>query len=142
MNLNINNLGFGAKYTVWGKKTSAETAEVYSNAPAKFAQKGSIAAQAQEYMQTPSIQKSIQQLPKDTFVRLHTGVLDGEGKKDDIVLGFAPYVSFETKTINEQIAAKKRLNGQDDLKLSLDESGVLNKDEINNWLNSIANICK
>ena len=138
MNLSANNLNFGAKYNVWGKQTCAQTAQVYKNAASKHSQKGLIAVQAQEYMQTPVIQKTVeQQLPKDAFVRLHTGVLDGEKKKEDMVLGFVPYIAFEAKTINEQIAISKALGGQDTLKLSLDETGNLNKNEINNWLDLI-----
>ena len=139
MDLNINNVNFGAKFTVYGKKTPAETAKVYDNAAKKYADKGSIAIQAQEYFETPQIQKSIKNLPKDTFVRLHTGVLDGENRKEDKVLGFVPYVAIETKTINEQCVLSKDLNEGDKLKLSLDQSGILNKQEINEWLQTITN---
>ena len=137
MNKNINNLSFGARYTVWGKQTPAETAKVYEDAARKYADNGSIAIQAQEYLATPSIQKCISELPKDTFVRFHTGVLDGEKKREDKVLGFVPYVSLETKTINEQIALSKALNKGDVLKLSLDESGCLDKNKINDWFSQI-----
>ena len=137
MNFNINNISFGARFTVWGKQTPAETAQVYDNAARKHADKGSIAVQAQEYFATPSVQKCISELPKDTFVRLHTGVLDGEKKREDKVLGFVPYVSLETKTINEQIALSKALDKGDVLKLSLDESGHLDKNKINEWFSKI-----
>ena len=139
MNLNLNNLNFGAKYTVWGKQTPIETAQVYDSMPKKQADKASMAVQAQEYFETPFIQNCIAQLPEDTFVRLHTGVLDGENKKEDKVLGFVPFVSFETRTVNEQLAVAKKLNGGDLLKFSLDETGNLNKQEINKWFASILN---
>lgn len=139
MNLNINNTNFGARYTVYGKKTPKETAQVYDGAAKKYADKGSIAIQAQEYFATPQIQKCIKNLPKDAFVRLHTGVLDGDNKKEDKVLGFVPYVAFETKTINEQFALSKALNDGDRLKLTLDESGHLNTQQINNWFKIIEN---
>ena len=138
MNFGINNVNFAARYNVWGKQTSAETAEVYDNASAKFADKGSSAVQAQDYFETPVVQKCIAELPEDTFVRLHTGVLDGENKKEDKVLGFAPYASFETRTINEQHKIAKKLDGQDNLKLRLDESGNLDKQQINDWLHAIS----
>ena len=83
MNLNVNNVNFGAKYTVYGKQTPSQTAQAYEHASAKFADKGNIAVQAQQYFETPAIQECIKELPKDTFVRLHTGILDGENKKDD-----------------------------------------------------------
>ena len=137
MNFNINSISFGARYTVWGKQTPSETAEVYDNAAKKYADNGLIAVQAQEYFATPSVQKCISELPKDTFVRLHTGVLDGEKKREDKVLGFVPYVSLETKTINEQIALSKTLDTGDVLKLSLDESGRLDTNKINEWFSQI-----
>ena len=139
MNLNINNLNFGAKFTVYGKKTPAETAQVYDGAAKKYADKGLIAVQAQEYFATPQVQKCIKNLPKDAFVRLHTGILDGNNKKEDKVLGFVPYVAFETKTVTEQFALSKELNEGDRLKLSLDEEGHLNTQQINDWFQAITN---
>lgn len=137
MNFNISNLNFNARYTVYGKQSSAETVKVYEQGAAKFADKGTLAAQAQDYFETPFVQKCISELPEGTFVRLHTGVLDGQDKKEDKILGFTPFVSFEAKTINEQFEMHKRLNGGDSLKLSLDEQGDLNRNEINQWFNTI-----
>ena len=137
MNINNSNLNFTARYTIWGKQTPQETAEIYNQGTKKDIKNGEIAVQAQRYFESPYIQETIKQLPSDTFVRLHTGILDGENKKEDKILGFAPFVSFETNKINEQIEFAKALDGADSLKLSLDEEGNLNTGAIDNWLGKV-----
>ena len=139
MNINNSNLNFAARFTVWGKQNPSETAKVYNQGSKKDLKNGDIAVQAQYYFQTPFIQDSIKQLPADTFVRLHTGILDGEDKKEDKILGFTPFVSFETNKINEQGRLQKALDGADSLKLSLDENGDLNTAAINEWFGKVIN---
>ena len=138
MNLKINNLAFNARYRVFGKPTSQETQRVYDNDIDKKEYRVKVAVQAQEYMQTPQVQEYLDWIPEDTFVCLHTGVLDGEKERQDLLLDFNPYLSFDTKNINDQIRfSKNNLGTQDRLELSLNDFGVLDKKKINNWLDEI-----
>jgi len=134
MNLKINTLPFKANYSINGKQTAKQTSFVYETEQKRLKKNGKIATQSQEYLESPHIQKAIDYLPKDTFVRLNTGILDKQTNGVDEILGFTPFISFETKSINEQIEIYRTLgeNG-DSLSLSLDENGELNKKEIDNW---------
>lgn len=138
MNFKVNNTSFGAHFNVNGKQLAKETNKVYRSAIELLERNGKIATQLQEYMQSPHIQKAIDYLPKDTFVRLNTGILDREGTKADDILGFIPFLSFETKSINEQINLGHKLGKTGDkLQLSLNQTGELNTDEIDNWFDNL-----
>ena len=138
MNFKINNINFGAQYYVYGKQTPQKTMKAYDNEIATKEYRLKTAVQGQEYMETPLVQDYLDWIPEDTFVRLHTGVLDGEGKRKDEFLDFNPYLSFETNNINEQIQfSKNNLGVTDTLELTLNEFGVLDKKKINNWFEGI-----
>ena len=138
MNFKINNINFGAKFSVWGKQTPKETQKVYDAKIDRFEYQSKIATQAQEYMQDPLIQEYIEYLPKDTFVRLHTGIIDNRGNKEDEILDFTPFLSFETKSINEQINITKELGANGDtLELRLNDLGNLDKKSINSWFENL-----
>ena len=93
MNLKINNtMPFKANLRINGKQLAGETNKIYQNAIELLERNRRIATQSQEYIQEPHIQKAIGFLPKDTFVRLNTGILDGEGTKPDKILGFIPFL--------------------------------------------------
>lgn len=137
MNFKINNINFGAQFRVYGKQSVDKTNKVFDNEIMKREKQRRIATQAQEYFETPQIQNYIEHLPEDTFVRLHTGVVDGENKRKDEILEFMPFVSFETKSINEQINISRELDGGDTLELSLNDFGVLNKKPINEFFENL-----
>ena len=88
MNFKINNINFGAQYYVYGKQTPQKTMKAYDNEIATKEYRLKTAVQGQEYMETPLVQDYLDWIPEDTFVRLHTGVLDGEGKRKDEFLDF------------------------------------------------------
>ena len=138
MNFKINNISFGAKFSVWGKQTPKETQNVFDRKIDKLDYNARVATQAQEYLQEDELIKCyIETLPEDTFVRLHTGVIDGENKREDKILDFTPFLSFETKSINEQINITRALNGGDTLELSLNQMGVLDKKPIINFFENL-----
>ena len=138
MNFKINNVNFGAKYVVNGKQAPKETQKVYDRKIDRLEYQGKVASQAQEFMQEPIIEKYLAYLPEDTFIRLHTGVVDRGGEKADEILDFNPFLSFETSSINKQIAITKELGKDGDiLELSLNKLGKLNTSEIENWLNKL-----
>jgi len=138
MNFKINNINFGAKFAIWGKQTPKETQKVFDKKINKLDYNERVATQAQEYLQEDELIKCyIETLPKDTFVRLHTGVIDGENKREDKILDFTPFLSFETKSINEQINITRTLNGGDTLELSLNQMGVLDKKPIINFFENL-----
>lgn len=138
MNFKINNTSFGAHFNVNGKQIATETNKIYRTAIELLERNRKIATQSQEYMQAPHIQKAIEYLPQDTFVRLNTGIIDRKGAKADEILGFVPFLSFETKSINEQIELYHQLGkAGDNLQLSLNEAGKLNTDEIDNWFDNL-----
>ena len=139
MNFKINNnASFGAHLSINGKQLATETDKIYQTTVELLERNRRIATQSQEYIASAHIQKAIDCLPGDTFVRLNTGILDGESKRADKILGFVPFLSFETKSINEQINLSKQLGSSGDiLKLSLDKTGKLNTDEIDNWLDNL-----
>lgn len=133
MNFKINNNqpAFKAKYTVWGKQTKQETDDVYAKKIKILERNRQIAAKAQEYMLSEDIQKAISYLPEDTFVRLHTGVYDGEGKSKDDILGFSPFLSFEQR---------QKVSNKEILKLSLEPNGDLNTARIDNWFTELLDV--
>ena len=137
MNFKINNINFTAQYRVMGKQTPTQTLSVFDNKIDKYIYRGKVASQTQEYMQDPLIQNYMEYLPDDTFVRLHTGIVDGESQRKDEILDFNPYLSFETKSINEQINIARTLDGGDTLELKLNEFGVLDKKPIINWFENL-----
>ena len=137
MNFKVNNISFGAQYSVYGKQSVDKTNKVYDNEIIKRENQRRIATQAQEYFESPQIQNYIEHLPEDTFVRLHTSILDGENERDDKILDFMPFVSFETKSLNEQINISRELDGGDTLELSLNGFGVLNKKPINEFFENL-----
>lgn len=139
MNFKINNINFAAKYTIWGKQTPKETQNVFDRKIDKLDYNARVATQAQEYLQEDELIKCyIETLPEDTFVRLHTGVIDGENKREDEILDFTPFLSFETKSINEQINIAKELGANGDtLELRLNDLGNLDKKSINNWFENL-----
>lgn len=139
MNLKINNtMPFKANLRIHGKQLASETNKIYQNAIELLERNRKIATQSQEYMQSPHIQKAVKFLPCDTFVRLNTGILDREGTKADDILGFIPFLSFETKSINEQINLARHLeHAKDTLVLSLDEAGNLKTKEIDSWFDNL-----
>ena len=138
MNLKISNLSFNAKYKVFGKQTPQETQQVYDKDIDKKEYRAKVATQAQEYMQSPIIQEYLDWIPEDTFVCLHTGVLDGEKERSDKLLDFNPFLSFDAANINEQIFfSKNNLGAEDKLELTLNDFGVLDKKKINNWFDKI-----
>jgi len=138
MNFKINNnVAFGARYIINGKQTLKETQKVYDKKIDKLEYRSKVALQTQEYMQEPLIQKYLEYLPEDTFVRLHTGIIDRNGKKEDEILDFNPFLSFETSSINEQINLSRALNGGDTLELSLNQMGALDKKSIMDWFEEL-----
>ena len=75
MNFKINNaMPFKANLSINGKQLASETSKIYKAAVKLLEENGKIATQSQEYMQSPHIQKAINYLPSDTFVRL--GIMD------------------------------------------------------------------
>ena len=137
MNFKINNLHFGAQYTVYGKQSAQETNLVYGEKIKKLKLNRALATEAQGYLSSSKMQEKISELPKDTFVRLHTGILSRENKEDEF-LNFTPFLSFETRKINEQAQLKKVCgDGADILKLSLNDKGGLDKAEINSWFDNL-----
>ena len=139
MDFKINNIKFGANYQVYGKQTADKTHDVYESAISKLEKQRKIAIQAQEYFETPEVQNLMEYLPQDTFVRLHTGIIDRHGKKEDEILDFMPFVSFETPSINEQINISRELNGKDALELSLNDMDVLDKKPIIGFFANLIN---
>ena len=129
---------FGAKYTVMGKQTPLATSKVYEEKIQKLEKQRLTSVLAQQYMQTPQVQAYMEYLPEDTFVRLHTGIIDREGQKEDDILDFQPFLSFETKSINEQINISRYLGDNGDvLELNLNGLGNLDKKSINNWFENL-----
>ena len=140
MKIFFDNTSFRANYVVNGKQTPKETNSLYKEKIKMLEKNRRLAVQAQEYLQTPIMQEAISSLPHDSFVRLNTGVLDRGNAKEDEILEYTPFISFETRTINEQIALNKNLGKNVGmLDLSLDETGNLNKNQINDWFTSIMN---
>lgn len=140
MNFKINNAfaAFGAKYTINGKPSVQETSDVYDEQIKKLQRNRQIAVKAQEYMQSDHIQKSIKLLPEDSFVRLNTGVYDGEGKRKDDILGFTPFLSFEPRQIQQSGEFNNRYGKNSDiLKLSLEQDGELSTYQIDNWFTNL-----
>ena len=133
-----NNASFGARLSINGKQLASETDKIYQTTVELLERNRRIATQSQEYIASAHIQKAIDYLPCDTFVRLNTGILDGENKRADKILGFIPFLSFETKSINEQINLSKQLGSKGSiLELSLDEAGKLNTQEIDSWFDKL-----
>ena len=137
MNFNINDLSFAAKYTVYGKNTPQMTNCAYGAKIKQLKTNRALATEAQAYLLTPRMQNKIAMLPNDTFVRLHTAVYTDDDGNDEF-LNFTPYISFETKRINEQIELEKACGADcSTLKLSLDKDSSLDKKAINAWFNNL-----
>ena len=137
MNFNNTELFFGAKYVVYGKQSPQETNKAYGEKIKQLKFNRATATETQAYLKTPKMQEKIAMLPSDSFVRLHTGILQN-GKKKDEFLNFTPFISFETRRINDQLQLEKSCGDDcDTLKLSLDENGCLDKKAINAWFDKL-----
>ena len=137
MNFGIRNISFNAQYVVYGKKTAEDTNQAYTSKIDKLTYSRATAVQAQDYLGTEKIQEKISQLPKDTFVRFHTAILDRGGKKEEF-LNFAPSLTFETSNPADYMAIKKKYGDEFcSLELSLNQEGMLDKNKINCWFDNI-----
>ena len=138
MDFKVNNTNFCATYVVHGKQTSNEPDKVYCEALNTTKKQKDVAVQAQKYLASDKAQSYIKQLPQDSFVRLNTGVLDGEEKTDDKILNYTPFIAYQTKTIGEQAKVTQKLGAQGDrLELSLDKDNKLDTKKVDNWFENL-----